>query len=399
MELENSIEIIEFKKQIILQGPPGTGKTRLAKELAYQLIFDNNQAGISYDEKTIELNNSDQCSLIQFHPSYTYEDFVRGITVKSNETGLEYETVNRVLLEMAELAQENHSAYINNTPKLTKKEFAEAKVNEYLETIRIERPVGDIPIGEGALIKRIEDDHVIFSHQDYMAKANGFKETIERIVGQAMIALGDDNASGVSLWQKMKIPLKKVIEDLVQDTPDEGFAEDDEKTPLKKYVLIIDEINRANLSSVLGELIYGLEYRGEPINSLYEKNNSTEIVIPPNLYIIGTMNTADRSVGGIDYAIRRRFAFKEVLPDISIIEDDKAQKLFQKVETFFDEGNISSEFEKKDVQLGHSYFLADSDELLRLKLKTEIKPILREYIKDGILLISNKEEIEELNVE
>ena len=90
-----------------------------------------------------------------------------------------------------------------------------------------------------------------------------------------------------------------------------------EKEPLKPYVLIIDEINRANLPAVLGELIYALEYRGEKVESMYEtEEDGNVLIIPPNLYIIGTMNTSDRSVGHIDYAIRRRFAFIELLPKV-----------------------------------------------------------------------------------
>ena len=96
----------------------------------------------------------------------------------------------------------------------------------------------------------------------------------------------------------------------------------------------IDEINRANLSSVLGELIYALEYRGEAVESMYEVEGSNKIILPPNLYIIGTMNTADRSVSQIDYAIRRRFAFVDVLPKV-LEETDEETKfdevLFNKV--------------------------------------------------------------------
>jgi 5-methylcytosine-specific restriction protein B len=97
------------------------------------------------------------------------------------------------------------------------------------------------------------------------------------------------------------------------------MAENAKNNPDNSFVLIIDEINRANLSSVLGELIYALEYRGEVVESMYEYEESREIVLPENLYIIGTMNTADRSVGHIDYAIRRRFAFVDVNTDESVI--------------------------------------------------------------------------------
>lgn len=76
-----------------------------------------------------------------------------------------------------------------------------------------------------------------------------------------------------------------------------------------KFYLVIDEINRANLATVFGELIYGLEYRGRSVATPYTVKNSNKVELPDNLYIIGTMNTADKSIGGIDYAIRRRFCF------------------------------------------------------------------------------------------
>ncbi|MBD0255518.1 MAG: AAA family ATPase, partial [Cytophagales bacterium] len=174
-----------------------------------------------------------------------------------------------------------------------------------------------------------------------------------------------------------------------------------QKVELKNYVLIIDEINRANLSSVLGELIYALEYRGEKVQSMYAVDGKTELVLPPNLYIIGTMNTADRSVGHIDYAIRRRFAFVDVLPqDLSVEMNDKFSKpLFDAVAALF-EKYLSPEFEKKDVQLGHSYFIDKSEEggSMAVRLEYEIKPILREYVKDGILVREGiNKAIEELN--
>ena len=186
------------------------------------------------------------------------------------------------------------------------------------------------------------------------------------------------------------------------------FARKAIENPNGKYVLIIDEINRANLPSVLGELIYALEYRGESVKSIYEYENTRDIKLPKNLYVIGTMNTADRSVGHIDYAIRRRFAFYDVLPSKEVIAFGKAKVLFESVEKLFrgDKAQISSDFDADDVQLGHSYFLPSQKDIseedfykeLSIKLKYEIKPILYEYIKDGILLDSAREVVEKLYV-
>ncbi|WP_200845618.1 MULTISPECIES: AAA family ATPase [Sphingobacterium] len=204
--------------------------------------------------------------------------------------------------------------------------------------------------------------------------------------------------------------------------------------PLSKFVLIIDEINRANLSSVLGELIYALEYRYRPedseenkriqiVQSIYglvdgSKEVNYDLCLPQNLYIIGTMNTADRSVGHIDYAIRRRFAFVDILPK-NLKRDGEIrfdEGLFEQVSKLFIKDYqkdkdysllthkiepskyISNDFRPEDVWLGHSYFMDKSKEKgsMDIRLKYEIKPILLEYIKDGILKEDALTEIEKL---
>jgi len=266
MNIENEIQkytdLLHYKPQIILQGPPGTGKTREAKRIAKALL------DLGEDES---LESNEQFKLIQFHPSYSYEDFVRGIVAKPNEEG------------------------------------------------------------------------------------NGIVYTAEnKILGT--------------------------------------FAKEALKDKDKPYVLIIDEINRANLSAVLGELIYALEYRGEAVQSMYAIEDDNSLVLPPNLYIIGTMNTADRSVGHIDYAIRRRFAFVNVLPKdlTSELGDQFESVLFAKVTDLFNT-NLSPEFKKEDVQLGHSYFITKNTPI-DIRWEYEIKPILLEYVKDGILIGQDIEE-------
>ncbi len=172
------------------------------------------------------------------------------------------------------------------------------------------------------------------------------------------------------------------------------FAEKALDNPKAKFVLIIDEINRANLPSVLGELIYALEYRGKLVNTPYELDGERSIKLPNNLYIIGTMNTADRSVGHIDYAIRRRFSFIDVLPNETLVPNF-AIEAFNKVSNLFVKGILASDFKKEDVQIGHSYFMANDEKELNIKLKHEVVPILKEYMKDGVL----NEKAEEVVIE
>lgn len=268
-------ELLDQKHQIVLQGPPGTGKTYTAKQLAEFVIKNKVQ------DSDQPLDHTKLTSLVQFHPSYTYEDFVRGIVAETGDDNkVFFTTRNRLLADFAHKAAES---------------------------------VPEVP-----------------------------------------------------------------------------------------YILIIDEINRANLPAVLGELIYALEYRGEAVQSLYDLEDDRDIVLPANLYIIGTMNTADRSVGHIDYAIRRRFAFVEMLPEVLDLGDNFQKAAFEAVSDLFvkdmdknkPSDHLSDEFKERpqDVWIGHSYFIASENDF-PMRMKYEIVPILEEYLKDGILNSDAKEVI------
>ena len=177
-----------------------------------------------------------------------------------------------------------------------------------------------------------------------------------------------------------------------------------ESNQQNKIVLIIDEINRGNISKIFGELITLLE-----TDKRKGKENEIEAIlpyskekfsVPDNLYIIGTMNTADRSIGYVDYALRRRFAFITIKSDKSAIEKyyndnnnsdckDNAINLFEEIKDLIDK-NINKEFEADDIMIGHSYFMAQNLEELQNKLDYEIKPLLLEYLKDGILKLNDE---------
>ncbi len=280
-DMMNLKELLEYKKQIILQGPPGTGKTYTAKDLAEFIV--SGEVNPVKEEQAIYIDASEQIEIIQFHPAYTYEDFIRGIVTE---------------------------------------------------------PLGD--------------------KINYTPKDKLFFELVNKAIDDA------DN---------------------------------------KPYILIIDEINRANLSSVLGELIYALEYRGQYFKSMYaNKEGKFEVKIPENLFIIGTMNTADRSVGHIDYALRRRFAFYDVLPTRFESEDfelelfEKVSKLFVKeiksnVQELQASEHLSLEFQDRpqDIWIGHSYFFTKPNLDFKLRVQYELVPILQEYLKDGIL--NNTDEV------
>lgn len=348
---------------------------------------------------------NDQCKLIQFHPSYTYEDFVRGIVADSKGDRIEYKNVNKTLGLFAEDALRNYKASNNVSSATNIDTWIDSKFEEFKNDIEAKLPEEETILSGDITIFDVKDSYFKYAKSwqtpGYL-KFSEFKKLVKAII------LGDLELSNRQLDKEKFIHahyrytyynalLSKFFENY------KYLGESYSESP-KNFVLIIDEINRANLSSVLGELIYALEYRGEAVESMYAVEDDYKLILPPNLYIIGTMNTADRSVGHIDYAIRRRFAFVDV-PAENLKEtqglDNFDDILFKKVVALF-ETNLSPEFEKKDVQLGHSYFIDKSDEEdgvgIDIRFEYEIKPILFEYVKDGVLIGENiKEEIESLN--
>jgi hypothetical protein len=177
----------------------------------------------------------------------------------------------------------------------------------------------------------------------------------------------------------------------------------------RNHVLIIDEINRGNLSKIFGELITLLEIdkreaapnqEAETLSSklTYSQDDFT---VPHNIFIIGTMNTTDRSLGQIDYALRRRFAFYTIKASkdalLTFYEGkeggprSKALNAFEEILGFFKlDQNVNADFDVEDIMIGHSYFMASSSDVLKLKFEYELIPILEEYRKDGVLTCSKE---------
>jgi MoxR-like ATPase len=407
--MSREIDILQYKKQIILQGPPGTGKTREAKLIAKEML------GLA---PTDDLKDNEQFKLIQFHPSYTYEDFVRGIVAKPNPDGegIIYEAENKTLGDFATKALDN---FLASKGQLTIDSEFQTRFNTLIDEINSEINSGKIfKFGDKstAEIISVGNEYLIYSFPE--RKEIRYKllfSDIEKVYNKRQeinipIDLRDKEKE-LGLQMKGKYPYYfMILKSLEKIELPENFNLQNSVVEEKPYILIIDEINRANLSSVLGELIYALEYRGKAVESMYSVensilNNKNQLILPDNLYIIGTMNTADRSVGHIDYAIRRRFAFVEVLPkDLTseMKEGEFYTDLFSAVKALFTRDEyqtksdfISQEFESKDVALGHSYFIDKTEEGGDKKTRWhyEIKPILLEYVRDGVLKESALEQI------
>lgn len=416
MDIQNSIDVLKQKGQIILQGPPGTGKTYTAKDIAEQMIFSE----ISDDKKQQKnlLESTEQFKLIQFHPAYSYEDFVRGIVAESDGNVIEYKTKNKLLAEFSKIAYTNYINSIKAPAEYSKEKWAKTQFSLFVDDVEDKLEKEELPLTNNVSIKSIDSDAFRYKGQD------GWNENGNRMLFSDIIqAYLDDNKSRQDIKKNIKlsglahqhasyyIRVLDLFKKFLNDNNLKYKETQNQNETLKPFIMIVDEINRANLPAVLGELIYALEYRGEKVESMYATiEDGNTLVLPPNLYIIGTMNTSDRSVGHIDYAIRRRFAFIDVLP--KVLDSDKFElKLFKQVSALFIQNfdeyvqnsqvelksseYLSEEFKPEDVWLGHSYFIKNGSDFA-LRKKYEIIPLLKEYIKDGILKQSAEPIINEL---
>lgn len=264
-------------------------------------------------------------------------------------------------------------------------------------------------------LRIIGEDTTGFSHQEIMKKYDEKKDQIRFITFHQSMDY-EDFVEGI----KPKVCNGNVVYS-VEPGIFKQICTSAKENPKDNYVLIIDEINRGNVAEIFGELITIIETdKREIIGEPGNENQHTIIVklpyskepfsVPSNLYIIGTMNTIDRSTGTLDYVLRRRFSFVTIASsctyDVSekvngceelnnyYIDEDlkkKANDLFAKVYEFLSKKEHKADMNIEALMIGHSYFMAKDKEELKLKLEYEIKPLIREYAKDGIITVSEDE--------
>lgn len=154
------------------------------------------------------------------------------------------------------------------------------------------------------------------------------------------------------------------------------------------YLLIVDEINRGDLGKVLGEAIYLFEpgevggLQAREVQLTHAIDGVSSFKLPPNLFVLGTMNTADRSIAGLDLAVRRRFAFVTLMPDPRVVSLPAAREVFDKLTDVFVE---HASDEMLHLLPGHSYFIAQDNRHLRNRFQYDLLPLIDEYLRQGLL--------------
>ena len=435
----------------ILYGPPGTGKTYNTIDKAISIInpvFDLKQDRAILKEEFDALSEAGRIEFTTFHQSMSYEDFIEGIKpivdedLEGNKTVI-YDIEDGIFKKIANQAKkieqvdkadidwnnvdyykmslggknnpQEHSYCIHNNlggiswggdadlTELSQISDWTTYKNKFIERFPEVSEKSRFHIQASFTLFRMKEGDIVFA-----TRGNHIIDAIGKVSGPYIF--NDENPTSLLHFRKvdwfakdLNLSPEKFLRKNVSQQSIYQFYKDDIKldslkelagtkvSKLKNYVLIIDEINRGNVSQIFGELITLIEESKRLGNAEELKvtlpYSKKEFGVPANLYIIGTMNTADRSVEALDTALRRRFSFVEMMPEPKVVEQKDftdfprvqiMRKVNQRIELLLD----------KNHTLGHSYFMKGS---LKSSFRNEIIPLLQEYFyndcgKIGLIL-------------
>ena len=393
MFINNTAKLLKSKHNIILQGAPGTGKTYNTAAIALSVLGIDGVDLDNHDEvmKKHEELQDDRIFFTTFHQSLDYEDFVEGLKprVQSNENGeslgVTYEPEDGIFKRACNAVVTDDS-----------KDIIEC-IDDYLQKIKGFENRREIPTvtGKSSL-------YVWWKEGNKTVSSRSTNSTSQREESYSPSPLNIEKIKAQALGKGCENNWQQYAQAFIEAVKKEYHAKTD-----KSVVLIIDEINRGNVSKIFGELITLLEAdkrdKGNHPIKVTLPYSKTLFGVPSNLYIIGTMNTTDRSTGTLDYALRRRFAFVTLKSDPNVIvkhyeklgNDDLkaiAIDLFNNIKAFITSPrHLCGDLCIDDLMVGHSYFMASSKEELQYKVEFEIIPLIAEYINDGILTVNDQE--------
>lgn len=394
-------------KNIIFRGAPGTGKTYLAKEIAADIISN----GYFDDYDLLSDEQKKQIEFVQFHPNYDYSDFVEGLRPKMNEDGtIGFELQDGIFKKFVARARKNYENSRKTKEKIEQEKSAYEAMTEFFSDIELDEESFHTVKGTEFYITGIDDTHIYISipKNETSNKLILNTDELRRLLesGEKFEKISDiKNFFGkqfATQEHSYYFVILKEIEKRKSAVSNQSF----EPEKLKNYIFIIDEINRGEISKILGELFFSVDpgYRGPAgeVSTQYSNMHAKpeeKFYIPENVYIIGTMNDIDRSVDSFDFAMRRRFRFIEIKADerlemLDSLEDDEKKNEAIRRMTALNEEIVKVEDLNENYQIGASYFLKlktlDFDELWTDCLQ----PLLRDYIQgmyDEKIIMSNFE--------
>ncbi|EOH7181566.1 McrB family protein, partial [Campylobacter jejuni] len=371
----------------ILYGPPGTGKTYHTIDKALEILGENLENRDEKKAKFDEYVKNGQIVFTTFHQSYGYEEFVEGIKPridsKENSKEVEYEIKDGIFKELCKKALDNYKVSLLTQEEFVKSEDLENKIEIFLdELVDQQKFIEKIQSGGFKLEEYNEKYRIITddTNANLYLNLEIFKTLLEnkdKIINGRSIKqiLNNKHRRQIDSYY---FQLVKLFKEREQDYKVDNNPS--EKPELKPYIIIIDEINRGNVSKIFGELITLIE----PSKRIGEKEelkvtlpySGEKFGVPKNVYIIGTMNTADRSITSLDTALRRRFEFIEMMPDVSKLSMDcegiNLQELLKAINT-----RIEYLLDREKT-IGHAFFVSvENLEDLKKVFQNKIIPLLQ----------------------
>ena len=382
-------------KNMIFRGAPGTGKTYLAKEIAADIISNGYED--KYDCLTDEQKK--QVEFVQFHPSYDYSDFVEGLRPKVNDDGtMGFELQDGIFKKFVARARKNYEDSQKTREDVEKEVTVQESMEEFFSDIEFGVDTFKTINGNEFTITGVDDKHINISIPGN-ATVNRLALNLDEVrrmleSGQKFGRIKDITTFFGKTFATQGYSYDFAIYKAIQAKKFTTSKEKTKQAELKKYIFIIDEINRGEISKIFGELFFAIDpgYRGKAgeISTQYSNLHSDpdeKFYIPENVYIIGTMNDIDRSVDSFDFAMRRRFRFVELKADEHLeainesIEDEERRS--EAIRRMSELNKTIAEVEdlNENYQIGAAYFAKlrtlDFDQLWT----DYLQPLLQEYIQ------------------
>lgn len=380
-------------KNIIFRGAPGTGKSYLAKEIAADIISD----GYFDDYTLLTAEQKKQVEFVQFHPSYDYSDFVEGLRPKVNDDGsMGFELQDGVFKKFVARARKNYEDSQKSKEVVEQEVLAQDAMDSFFADIELGEDKFKTTKGSEFIITGIDEKHIDISIPGNES-VNKLRLSVDEIRSMLESGKNFEKISDITAFVGIKNTQQRFSYDLalykeILKKKKKLSKPVAKVTDLKKYIFIIDEINRGEISKIFGELFFAIDpgYRGRAgeISTQYSNlhaDPNDKFYIPENVYIIGTMNDIDRSVDSFDFAMRRRFRFVELKADerlemLESLEDEELEAEAIKRMSALNKEIADVEDLNENYQVGAAYFL---------KLKTlsfdqlwtdYLEPLLQEYI-------------------